>query len=174
MNNTDNKKELEEFFDNPNKEKNEKVISKSKYPNENFDIVDFLIKHDGTYAARKKSKVPLIIGIVVFVLMLIGVIVLAVIFNQGKEQLDSSTSDNTIIGTWISGNQTMYITEEYISIGGQKSEYILEGEDIIALKVGADEAYEYYKMAYRLIGDKLYLYLSDENGKLQEIEYEKG
>lgn len=127
---------------------------------DDFDIVDFIISHSDGRSVRKKSKLPKILLCVILGLLIVGMCVLFAIWSAASHK-------NPLYGDWQgSGGVAMTITDKDITINGQKSDYIIEEKNVIALKVNN----EYYKMLYELDGDTLTLTIPDESG-VSELKY---
>lgn len=138
-----------------------------------FDIVDFALKHNQTYSVRKKSIVPKIIVCVVIILLIVAICVLgAILGSDNVESEVKKPSGGNLIGVWVSGDVTMYIDDKYITIGKEKNEYVLEDDNVIALRIEQEDYYDYYRMVYSIDGDNLTIVINDnEVGK--KIEYKR-
>lgn len=135
---------------------------------DDFDIVDFALKHNKTYSVKKRGIVPKIIISVVVVLLIVTVCVLGAVLSGAKEE--ATPEGGSIIGVWVSGDVTMYIDEQYITIGSEKNEYVITEDNVIALKINQGDYYDYYKMLYSVDKDKLTIViLTGDTGK--KIEY---
>lgn len=140
----------------------EKVTDEAK--EEEFDIADFIVKHNTRYNVRK-SKAPRIIAIVVVAVIVIGLCVIAAMTS-------AKGNKNPIFGKWVSEQGIeMEISEDYISIDGTSRKYIFpEGEkNVIAISIKE----EYFKILYRLEKGKLYIVIPSSLGESETIIYER-
>lgn len=129
---------------------------------EEFDIADFIVKHNTVYTVKKKRIWTKILGIVMAAIMIVVICMLGAFLIM--------KSGNQLYGTWVSGSQVMVIEKDKITIGNNSNEYNLEENNIIALKIVNGENTDYFRMIYKLDGDKLTIIIPAADD-VQKIEY---
>ncbi len=172
---TDSKKEYADFEDflrqnNLDKPKKNEAVTEKKRDdgfvaagkNDDFDIVDFVIKHSDGSSVRKKSIVPKVILVVMTVILLVGICVTLAFISKSRND-----KTHPLFGTWKSqqGN-FLKVTDEYVEVDGKQTEYIFEEDNVISIKMQN----EYIKMIYLLDGDDMTLIIPLESN-VSRIEY---
>lgn len=135
----------------------DKNSAASKFADD-FDIVDFISKHNTTYSVKKPHIWTKVVGIILIAVLIIALCVTAaVLMNKNS---------NPILGKWVSSDGVkMEIIEDYIIINDKSMKYIFEEDNVISLNVNN----EYFKMLYELKNGKLIITIpSDE---ITTIEY---
>ncbi len=105
---------------------------------EDFDIFEYVEKHSKKNTSLKKSRLPLVIMIIIITICIITMIVLAVIFSNTGE---AEVNDSRIIGSWQrEDGDVMNITGDgRLTINGESVEYTLRPDEVIEMTINGEK-----------------------------------
>lgn len=161
---------------------NTESITKEKFPvsgDGEFDIADFIVKHNTVYSVKKKRVWVKVLGIVTVILMIAAICVLGAVLTKSK-------SSNSLFGKWKSSDGILtefieleknidgkQVIQNYMIIGENDKQSSMrfifeEEENVISLEING----EFVKMIYSIENNKLTLTMPFTN-IVQKLEYTK-
>lgn len=148
----------------------DKKLIKNQY-GEDFDILEYIDKHDPKKTSLKKSHIPFVIMLVFIALGIIAVLILYGLFGKITPAEPSIPQQPPISGKWVNENgEVMNITADTIKIKGREMHYTLQKDNVLELEAND----EIISATYRIQDDLLFILIpyGDEVVTLEYAKYE--
>ncbi len=146
----------------------DKKLIKNQY-GEDFDILEYIDKHDPKKTSLKKSHLPFVIMLVFIALGIIAVLFLYGLFGKVTPAEPSIPQQPPIAGKWENENgELMNITADTITLNGREMHYTLQKDNVLELEANG----EIINATYRIEDDLLFI-LIPYGEEVVTLEYAK-